>query len=124
MAEDEKTLKYKPSMYSSITYDTLMKLHVHNQIMVIYTQYKFNEIPFNANKEWLRRENQSNGNNPSLSNDNPMKRHVNNHTMVIHVYVHYIFFEIPFIGYKVRAENRFYLKLLYNLIHRNKTSSE
>ena len=37
-----------------------------------------------------------------------MKRHVNNHTMVIHVYVHYICIEIPFIGYKVRAENRIF----------------
>ena len=69
MAEDEKTLKYKPSMDSSIADDTLMKLHVHNETMVIYTQYKFNEIPFIAYKEWLRRGNQSNGNNSSLSND-------------------------------------------------------
>ena len=57
-------------MDSSITDDTLMKLK---------------GIPFIAYKEWLRRGNQSNGNNSSLSNDNPMKRHVNNHTMVIHI---------------------------------------
>ena len=30
----------------SITDETLMKLHMHNHIMVIYIQYKFDEIPF------------------------------------------------------------------------------
>ena len=30
---------------SFITYDTRMKLHVHNHTMVIYIQYNFNEKP-------------------------------------------------------------------------------
>ena len=30
---------------SSITHDTLMKLHVHYQTMVTYIQYKIHEIP-------------------------------------------------------------------------------
>ena len=30
---------------SSITDDTLIKLQVHNHIMVIYIQYKFHESP-------------------------------------------------------------------------------
>ena len=31
---------------SSITEDTLMKLHVQNHTMVIYIEYKFQEISF------------------------------------------------------------------------------
>ena len=43
MAEDrKKSLKFSQSN-SSITHDTLMKLHMHNHTMVIYNQYKFHE---------------------------------------------------------------------------------
>ena len=48
MAEDgKKSLSFRQSKgdNSTITHDTLMKLHVHNHIMVIYIQYKFHEIP-------------------------------------------------------------------------------
>ena len=48
MAEDgKKSLKFRQSKgnNSSITDDTLMKLHMHNHTMVIYIQYKFHEIP-------------------------------------------------------------------------------
>ena len=45
MDEDKKSLKFRLSKgnNSSITDDTLMKLHMHN--IVIYIQYKFHEIP-------------------------------------------------------------------------------
>ena len=52
MAEDEKnTLKFRQlkGNNSSITDDTLMKLHVHNHTMVIYIQFTFHEIPFIIN---------------------------------------------------------------------------
>ena len=42
-----KTLKFRQwkGNNSAITDDTLIKLHVHNLTMVIYIQYKLNEIP-------------------------------------------------------------------------------
>ena len=43
----QKSLKYRQSKgdNSSITHDTLMKLHMHNHTMVMYIQYKLHEIP-------------------------------------------------------------------------------
>ena len=48
MAEDGKPLKFSQSKgnNSAITVDTPIKHHMHNLTMVIYTQYKFHEIPF------------------------------------------------------------------------------
>ena len=47
---------------------------------------------------------QSQGNNPSISDNIQMKLHVHNQTMVMHI--HYTFHETPFIGSKVMAEDR------------------
>ena len=47
MAEDGKIieiLRKSKGVNTSITHDTLIKLHVHNHTMVIYIQYKFHEI--------------------------------------------------------------------------------
>ena len=47
MVEDVKrSLKFRKSKgnNSSITDDTLMKLHVHNHTMTIYIQYEFHEM--------------------------------------------------------------------------------
>ena len=48
----ENSLKCRQfkSNNSSITDYTLMKLHLHNHIKVIYIQYKFHEIPSIAYK--------------------------------------------------------------------------
>ena len=51
MTEDgKKSLKFRQSKgnNSSITDDTLMKLNMHNNTMVIYIQYKLQEISFIA----------------------------------------------------------------------------
>ena len=48
MAEDgKKSLKFRKPKgnYSAITEETLIKLHMHNLALVIYIQYKFQEIP-------------------------------------------------------------------------------
>ena len=41
---------------SSITDDTLMKLHVHNHTLVIYILYKFQKYHPLVTKLWLRTE--------------------------------------------------------------------
>ena len=46
MSEDSKNLlifRQSKGNYSSITNDTLMKLHMHNHTLVIFILYKFNE---------------------------------------------------------------------------------
>ena len=48
MDEDrKKSLKFRKPKgnFSAITDDTLIKLHMHNLALVIYIQYKFQEIP-------------------------------------------------------------------------------
>ena len=47
MVEIGEKIKFRQSKgnNSAITYDTPIKLHVHNLTMVIYIQYKFHEIP-------------------------------------------------------------------------------
>ena len=47
---------------------------------------------------------QSNGNNSSIADDTPIKRHMQNLTMV--VYIQYKFHELQSIGYLVIAEGR------------------
>ena len=79
----------------SITDDTLMKLNVHNNTMVIYIQYKFQEISFISclvmaeNGEISLKFKQSNGNNSSIPRDTIMKLHVHNQTMVIYIQYKY-----------------------------------
>ena len=49
-AEDGKSLKFRQTKgnYSTSTDDSLIKLYMHRHNMVIFTQYKFHEIPFIA----------------------------------------------------------------------------
>ena len=77
--------------YSSIADDTLMKLRVHNSTMVLYIQYKFQEIPFigylvmagDDNKSLKFR--QSKDDNSSITDGTAMKLHVHEHTLVIYI---------------------------------------
>ena len=77
------------SNYISIADDTLMKLHVHNSTLVLYIQYKFQEIPFigylvmadDDDKSLIFR--QSKGDNSSITDGTAMKLHVHKHTLVI-----------------------------------------
>ena len=113
MTEDgKKSLKFRQSKgnNSSITDDTMMKLIMHNNTMVIYIQYKFQEISFigylvmaeDGNKKLKFR--QSKGDNSSITSitkDTLMDLYMHNHHMVI--YIQYKFHEIPSIGYLVMA---------------------
>ena len=73
------------------TDDTLMKLHVHNHSMVIYIQYKFQEILFigylvMAEDKKSLKFRQSKGYNSAMTEDTPIKLHVHNLTMVIYIF--------------------------------------
>ena len=59
-----------------------MKLHMYNHTMVIYIQYKFQEIPVIGYLE-DRKNNWNLGNNSSITYETLMKFHVHNHAMVI-----------------------------------------
>ena len=50
IAEDKISLKFRQSKgnNSSITNNTLLKVRLHNNIIVIYIQYKFHEIPLHG----------------------------------------------------------------------------
>ena len=107
----EKTLKFRQSKGNnlSIADDTLMKLHMHNTTMVIYIQFKFQEISFIGYlvmaEDWKKsmKFRQSKGHNSSITQNTLMKLHMHNHTMVI--YIQFKFHEIPSIGYLVMAED-------------------
>ena len=93
MAEDRKTLKFSQSKgnNSSITDDTIIKLHVHNPKLVIYIQYKFHGIPSigyllmaeDGKSEWWRnqkdgqtdRQRQTNIPPPSVGDNKVRWRH-------------------------------------------------
>ena len=68
-----------------------MKLHVHNQTIVIYIQYNLQDISIigylvmagYAKKSLKFR--QSRGDNSCITNETPIELHVHNHTMVIYI---------------------------------------
>ena len=65
-----------------------MKLQVHNQIMLIYIQYKFHEIQYVASygrgQEKSLKFRQTKGNNSSITNNTIIKLCIHNHTMAIY----------------------------------------
>ena len=77
--------------------------------MVIYIQYKFQEISFNGYQVMAEDEKnslklrQSKGDNSSITKTTLMKLLVHNHTMVI--YNQYKFYNIPSISYLDMAED-------------------
>ena len=84
-----------------------MKLHDANHNMVLYIQYKFNEIPsfgyiVMSEDKKSSKFMHSKVNYSYITDDTLMKLHVHNQTKVIHI--QYRFQEIPFIGYLVMAE--------------------
>ena len=88
---------------------TSMKLHVHNYTIVIYIQYKVNEIQFIAYKVMAEdgkkslKFMQSKGDNYSITDDNLMKLPMYNHDIAM--YTQYKFHDISStIGYLVMAE--------------------
>ena len=83
----------------------LMKLHMHNHIMVTNFQYQFHEIQLHV---WLRagkgiKTSSIKGNNSSIADDTLVKIQMHNHIMVI--YIQYKLHEIPSIGYLVMTED-------------------
>ena len=72
-----------------------MKLNVHNNTMVIYIQYKFQEISFigylglaEDEKKTLKFR-QSKGDNSFITHHTLMKLHMHNFTMDIYMYTLY-----------------------------------
>ena len=80
---------------------------MNKHTMVIYTWYKFHEIPLSAYKVMAEDgkiiEIYAKSNNSSITDYSLVKLHMHNHTMVI--YVQGKFHEIPSITYKVMPED-------------------
>ena len=85
-----------------------MKLQVHINTIVIYIQYKFNNLPSILTKLWLRMEKiiekSIKGNNSSITDDTLIKLYMHIHTIVI--YIQYKFHEILSVSCLVMAEDR------------------
>ena len=80
--------------------------------MVIYIQYKFQEISFIGhlvmaaeNRKIKLIFRQTKGDNTSITHDTLMKLHMHSHTIVIYIYIQYKFNDIPSIGYLVMTED-------------------
>ena len=80
---------------------------MHSHTIVMYIQYKFNEIPsigylVIAEDVKSLKFSKSKGNNSAITHDYPIILHVHNITMVI--YIQYKFHDFLSIGYFVMAE--------------------
>ena len=76
--------------------------------MVTYNQYKFHEIPtigylVMAEMGQSLKLRQSKGNNPVITEDSPIKLHVD--ILIMVTYIQYKFHEIPSIGYLIMADD-------------------